>query len=93
MNTRRAYLFWVFACEAIAPPFTQSPPLLCEIIKVVSNGRGPSLLAEVIFAAINPLGWCIVGAIVLSSLNCLLLLPARALVVVRPGDGSWEVPL
>ena len=55
MKASRAYLAWVIAWEAAAPPSAQSPPLLYGITKVVSNGRGPSLLFEVIFAAINPL--------------------------------------
>ena len=67
MKTRRAYLVWVFAWEAAAPPSAQLLPLLYKIIEVVSNGRGPSLLTEVIFGAINPLGWCVVGGIILPS--------------------------
>ena len=56
MKTRRAYLAYVIVWETTAPSSALSLPLLCEIIKVVSNGRGPSLLAKVIFAAINLLG-------------------------------------
>jgi len=56
MKTRRAYLAYVIVWETTAPSSALSLPLLCGIIKVVSNGRGPSLLAKVIFVAINLLG-------------------------------------
>jgi len=55
MKTRMAYLAWIIAWEAAAPPSTRSLPLLCGIIKVVSNGHRLSLLFEVIFVAMNPL--------------------------------------
>jgi hypothetical protein len=74
MKTSRAYLVWVIAWEAVAPPSAQSLLLLCRIIKEVSNGHGPGLLAEVILAAINPLEWCTVGGIILPSLALPLLL-------------------
>ena len=81
MKTCRAYLALVIVWEVVASSSAPSLPLLCRIIKVVSNGRGPSLLAKVIFAAINLLEWCTVEVSSSHFLSCLLLLSAHALVI------------
>ena len=91
MGMCRAYPVRIVAWAAVTPPFTQLPPLFYEIIKVVSNGRGPGLLAEVILEAINPLGWCIVEVSFSRLSHCLLLPAACALGVAPPGDGLQEV--